>query len=278
MANPDFKKIEESNFSQYFYEDVVATYQSINGDNKVFNLIKEGISSGMYVPQLHGREHLHVKSWLEALKQGDNETKFAFDNEVYGHPTKYFGSTKMSFLSALHSRNNEEQQFMNQSLVESSVLFEKYYGFKSESFIAPRFIWNDSIESELNNIGVKYIQGKIVQQVPYGEDLKTKIHLFGSKNKYKQIYINRNVFFEPTQNQKFPWLKDALNRIDVAFKWGKPAVISMHRLNFMGGLNENNRTNNLILFKELITKVQQKYPDVIFMSTNELGKIINNEN
>src|SRR5690606_12350372 len=101
---------------------------------------------------------------------------------------------------------------------------------------------------------------------------------FGSQNKYKQIYINRNIFFEPTQNPKFPWQKDALNRIDIAFKWGKPAIISIHRLNFMGGLNEKNRKNNLVLLKELITKVQLKYPEVIFMSTNELGKLMNNEN
>lgn len=277
VANPDFKKIKESNFSQYFYEDFISTYQRINYKTQTFNLIKEGISSDIYVPQLHGREHLHVCSWLKALQEGDKETRFAFENEVYGHPTKYFENTKMNFLSALHSRNQVEEQLMRQSLVEASLLFEKYFGYKSESFIAPRYIWNDGVEGELNNIGVKYIQGLIVQQVPYGEKLKTKTHIFGSKNRYKQTYINRNVFFEPTQNKKFPWESDALNRIDIAFRWGKPAIISMHRLNFMGGLNELNRKNNLIALKQLVNKVQKKYPDVIFMSTNELGKLINNE-
>jgi len=71
VANPDFKKIKESNFSQYFYEDFISTYQRINYKTETFNLIKEGISSDIYVPQLHGREHLHVCSWLKALQEGD---------------------------------------------------------------------------------------------------------------------------------------------------------------------------------------------------------------
>ena len=183
----------------------------------------------------------------------------------------------MHLLTALHIRNPEEEKFAIQSIRESANLFEQFFGFKSESFIAPRYIWNDVIEKELANVGIKYIQGKIVQSIPNENSLKSKIHLFGSKNKYDQIYLNRNVFFEPTQNPRFPWMKDALNRIDISFRWGKPAIISMHRLNFMGGLNVSNRTNNLIALKQLINKVQNKYPDVIFMSTNELGKLINNE-
>lgn len=46
----------------------------------------------------------------------------------------------------------------------------------------------------------------------------------------------------------------------------------------MGGLNEDNRKNNLMLLKNLITEVKRLHPDVFFMSTNELGKFINHEN
>src|SRR5690606_33524143 len=148
-----------SEFSAYFYEDFVSTYRRLSSDEGAYNLIKEGISSGLYVPQLHGREHLHVASWLYALREGDPETRLAFNNQLYGHPSQYFKSTKMSFLSALHARTKDEQEFMNQSLRDASLMFEKIFGFKSESFIAPRYIWNESIESELQNIGIKYIQG-----------------------------------------------------------------------------------------------------------------------
>lgn len=277
VANPDFEKIKENNFTEYFYEDFRKTYIKIHGNANAFNLITEGINKEIYIPQLHGREHLHVIEWLKALKEDDRETRFAFENGLWGFPTKRFRENKMNFSTAFHIRNKKEETFARNSIKEASLMFENIFGFKSESFIAPRYIWNDAVEDELNDCGIKYIQGKIIQQIPIGNELKTKIHFQGSKNKNNQIYLNRNVFFEPTQNKKYHWEKDALNRIDIAFKWKSPVIISMHRLNFMGGLNVSNRTNNLIALKQLINKVQKKHPDVIFMSTNELGKLINNE-
>ena len=277
VANPDFETIKKNKFTEYFFEDFVTTYNRINGDPSAFDLIRQGISAGIYIPQLHGREHLHVKAWLKALQKGDKETLLAFDQGLWGFPTTRFKGTKMNFSTALHIRNKEEEAFARISIKEAALMFEDIFGFKSESFIAPRYIWNEAVEDELNNCGVKYIQGKIIQQIPQGNELKTKIHFQGSKNKLNQIYLNRNVFFELTQNKKFPWEKDALKRINVAFNWGKPAIISMHRLNFMGGLDQLNRKNNLIALKQLISKVQNIYPDIIFMSTDELGKLINNE-
>lgn len=277
LTNPDFDKIKQSNFSEYFYEDFITTYNRINGNSKSYNLIKQGIESGIYIPQLHGREHLHVKEWLKSLKEGDKEVLFAFDQGIWGFPTKRFKKSKMNFSTAFHIRNKEEESFVVKSIDEASSLFEDIFGFKSESFIAPRYIWNEAVEKELNNCGVKYIQGLFVQQIPDRNNLKTKIHFSGSRNRFNQIYLNRNVFFEPSQNNKTAWEKDALKRVDIAFRWRKPAVISMHRLNFMGGLNESNRKNNLLALKQLVNKIQKKYPDIIFMSTNELGKLIDNE-
>ena len=277
VANPDFETIKKNKFTEYFFEDFVTTYNRLTGDPSAFDLIRQGISAGIYIPQLHGREHLHVKAWLKALQKGDRETLLAFDQGLWGFPTTRFKGTKMNFSTALHIRNKEEEAFARISIKEAALMFEDIFGFKSESFIAPRYIWNEAVEDELNNCGVKYIQGKIIQQIPQGNELKTKIHFQGSKNKLNQIYLNRNVFFELTQNKKFPWEKDALKRINVAFNWGKPAIISMHRLNFMGGLDQLNRKNNLFALKQLISKVQNIHPDIIFMSTDELGKLINNE-
>jgi hypothetical protein len=49
----------------------------------------------------------------------------------------------------------------------------------------------------------------------------------------------------------------------------------MHRLNVIGAIDESNRTTNLELLKKLLTKVLQFYPDVEFMSSDELGNLIN---
>lgn len=277
MTNPDFDKIKANAFNEFHYIDLKETYNQYNGGSTVLNLIKEGINRGFFVPQLHGREHLHPIIWLEALKQGDKETLVAFDQHVWGHPSSYFKNNKINFSSAYHLLNKQHEFFAKQAIHEAGRMFEKEFGFKSESFIAPRYIWDNNIEEELWKIGVKYIQGKIVQLTPNPktpDKLNRKYNYLGKINKYGQLYLTRNVFFEPAQNPKFNWVEDAFNRVCIAFKWNKPAIISMHRINFMGGLDRNNRINNLAILQSLVDKIQKKYPEVIFFTSNELGNLL----
>jgi hypothetical protein len=56
--------------------------------------------------------------------------------------------------------------------------------------------------------------------------------------------------------------------------YAKPATISMHRLNVIGGLVEENRTCNLALLKQLLKEIVKRWPDVEFMNSAELGQLI----
>jgi hypothetical protein len=48
----------------------------------------------------------------------------------------------------------------------------------------------------------------------------------------------------------------------------------MHRLNFIGAIDENNRNINLNLLKKLLTEIVRLYPTIEFMSSVELGDLI----
>jgi hypothetical protein len=54
----------------------------------------------------------------------------------------------------------------------------------------------------------------------------------------------------------------------------KPAVISTHRINYMGGINPENRTQGLDQLELLLKKLIKKFPDVQFISTDELDNFI----
>ena len=56
--------------------------------------------------------------------------------------------------------------------------------------------------------------------------------------------------------------------------WKKPAIISTHRINFIGFLDERNRTSNLKSFSLLLENILKKWPDVEFMTTVSLGHLI----
>ena len=54
----------------------------------------------------------------------------------------------------------------------------------------------------------------------------------------------------------------------------KPATIITHRVNYIGFLETGNRNQNLNLLKILIQTILKKWPEVEFMTSPELGQII----
>lgn len=64
----------------------------------------------------------------------------------------------------------------------------------------------------------------------------------------------------------------------IASNWlsvgGKAAVICAHRLNFIGSIDSKNTDMNLPMFQELLHRIVKQWPDVEFMSSDQLGDII----
>src|SRR5690606_16114418 len=157
---------------------------------------------------------------------------------------------------------------------EGLALFEKIHGYSSESFIAPCYSWHSDLNKTLYENGVKYLQGGRVQKEPVasnGRSFKRKYHFTGQKNNLGQVYLVRNASFEVAENPEKDWVDSCMKEIEIAFRFKKPAIISSHRVNFMGGLNPKNRSNTLKQLKQLLHKITQTWPDVEFMSSDQLG-------
>lgn len=280
-ANPDFDKIKEAGFQQYFYEPFTETLKRYpSTHSKSFELWKEGQSKGIFIPQLHGREHLNIARWMEALQNNDEITMLSFLQGHFGLSNKVTEKLKVRYMDAFGNASKDSIASEEAIIKEATELFEKLFGFKSTSFIAPCYIWKKELESVLLKYGIKYLQGLPLQQIPIQDNppkVKTKYHYMGQRNKQGQVYLTRNCFFEPYKNNETDvWVKECLNRIKIAFRWHKPAVISSHRINFIGTIDSNFRDENLKLFKQLLYEIKKCWPDVEFMSSNQLGDLINN--
>jgi len=113
-----------------------------------------------------------------------------------------------------------------------------------------------------------------LQLEPVDEDkYKKKLHYLGQRSKTGLMYLTRNASFEPSAGRK-DWTGSCLKEIDVAFKYRKSAVICTHRVNFIGGLNEKNRSNGLEQLKELLRLIQFQWPETWFMSSGQLGDLM----
>ncbi len=271
VGNPDFQKIRESEFSEYHFELVTETLKRYSGRDQVESLWRQGDDAGIFHPQFHGREHVNVVRWMEALQKRSKEIMFTFD-----HETTFSGDGDYNFMEVLDYNTPDDMLKMKESLDEGMNLFEGLFGFRSKSFIPPCYTWNSEVEETLFAGGVRYLQGIVMQLLPTGSfgNYKKRYHYLGKRNSFGQYYIIRNSFFEPSFTTSYDPVGECLNRINIAFKWNKPAVISSHRINYMGSLEERNRQNNLQMLSELLKKIQKQWPEVEFMSSDELGDLI----
>lgn len=279
MANPDFEKIQKKGFEKYFWEPFTETLKRYPSHSRSFDLWRQGMDHGVFRPQYHGREHLNVFQWMEGLKSSDQWLMRAFERQMISI-SSVPGKMRFGHMEGLDFFSFEEKKSKTLILEEGMDIFRKIFGFTSLSFIANCYIWDTSTEESLNKLGVKYFQGISNQIVPVLDSDGShrhvyKRHYFGQKNILGQRYLIRNAFFEPSLDPNFDWVSDCLNRIKIAFHCKKPAIIGSHRLNYIGFIDEKNRTNNLIQLRSLLKKIIKVWPNVEFVASDDLDSIWN---
>ena len=277
VANPDFDKIRECNFEKYYYEPFTVTLNRYPEHSKSFGLWKEGIANRLFMPQFHGREHLNVSSWLKALRYGNFDTLGAFNNRVYGITPRQ-PINNISYQAAFDIDELKEIEYQKSIINEGLELFEQLFGYKARFFVPSNGPFNNSLEEVLHECGIKYIGASKIQMEPMGNgNFQKKYHYIGQKNHFGQIYITRNCFFEPTSNLKTDWVDSCLHEIRIAFRWKKPAVISSHRVNYIGFINPTNRDRGLFQLKDLLIRIVKQWPEAEFMTSDELGDYLVNK-
>lgn len=282
VANPDFEAIKSSNYQHYYYETIDSTFSRFFPNEKPLELWMEGMKSNLFLPQFHGREHVNIPFWLEKLQQKDHVFSKAFEERCWGISNDVISTYPKSVQASFDYTRIEELDIMKKSIEDGLQIFRKLFGFSSESFVPTNYIWPTELNETLTENGVSVMQGMKYQLLPktLGETSRRKIRRYNGQlvGREKSILQTvRNAQFEPSllnSNQRTLAVSRCLEQIQSAFLWKKPAIISIHRINFCGSLSEDNRTSNLKLFDELLGQITQKWPEVEFMSTIELSRIM----
>ena len=279
-ANPDFNATKASNFEEFHYKPFTETLEEYSSNYDLLQLWKNGEEQKLFIPQLHGREHLHAPMWLAELKAGNKELLKAFELGSFGIPYKpVFYEKRKNLQAALDTYHTDgEIEFQKQWIKDSVAIFKNTFGYYSKSFIAPAYIWHKDLHQDLADANVKTLQGIKLQYEPKNKlssDYNRKLHYTGEIDKKSGLtYTTRNVFFEPASAPEKDWVNITLKGIDNAFKNNKPAIIGSHRINYIGSLNEQNRKNNLSMLKTILKAIVLKYPKVEFISSAELSEIL----
>ena len=269
MANPDFKRIKESYFQDFISMPLEQTYMHFHSSTTTMAKWFEGMSEKLITPQFHGLVHVNVHMWMKKLQERDPRFLEAFDLECFAIDEKQ-ASSRGNLMATYEYENEEELAWIKKNIEKGLKAFERTFGFKSKSTIAPCYVWDDAIEKIFAKGEVSLLQGSKYQMVPQKRNFSKKRNPILGTNALGQTYGVRNVLFEPATDKNLDWVDRCLQSIQIAFLFNRPAVIGTHRINYTSGLSVQNRDRSLKLLEQLLKGITKKWPEVKFASSDEL--------
>lgn len=278
-CNIDFEKMASENYEQYHYELLPETYaklseQQPNAYQGAWALWQEGIDKGLMKPQFHGREHFNLKVFEEKLFKRDFEVLTNLKNRSYTSISNP-GYATIKITAAFDFWKYQENKDFEHIIKDGLARFEEVYGYKSTHFNSPGGREHPVIHGFLKEMGVNYLDTLFIKNEHQGEETYKKVlNWTGKKNAIGQTYQVRNVVFEPTESIRNNWIDFSLKQVETALFWNRPAIISSHRVNFGGHIDPANRKKGLEDLKTLLTQIVKKWPEVEFLSSEELGDLI----
>lgn len=268
LSVPNIQQINKSNNGCYYRTE-------LKSFPEIYQAMQAGMQQGTFVPQLHGLEHLNGKAFAQLCLAKDPQVEQAqagenwwdwetLDSPLQGHYVD--GST----LPTTPITKTEAQEI----ITIAAQTFEKIFNYPSLSTVAPCYLWNDDIEEQWQNQDIQ-----IIQTAGYrctGRDKTGKysqnpaLIRVGDKNNWGQIYLVRNVMYEPVdgKNTATTAYQEALT----AFKQALPISISTHRYNYTR--TEHEFENSLGGLNTLLGNLIEKLPNTRFLSSPELGSAI----
>jgi hypothetical protein len=274
VANPDFERIQGNGFKSYFYEPFTDTLKKVKGCEDSFQLWKEGIRRRIFVPQFHGREHLNVKAWMRALNNGNKSTRIAFSHGFWAMSTQADPDIGLEFQAAFDYINPADVDYHKDVISTGLSLFNELFGYRASYFVPPNGPVSSNLENTLSRDGIKYISMPKIHNEPVGFGRnKKRFNWMGKTTRNGLKVITRNCFFEPAVPGR-DWVDSCLSEISTSFRWHNPAVLSTHRVNYVGGMSEMNRDRGLSQLKILLRRIIQEWPEIEFITSDELGSIM----
>ena len=271
-ANPDFSKIEKSNFKTYHYESFDKTLENRKDGNEILNWYHSALQNNLIEVGFHGREHLNVNAWMKALQQQNSHAIDGFKNRIWGQAKLFTKEKKLSYRSTFQIEEKAELKGLKTSIGEGLEIINKVFKKPATYFLPPDGPYHLSLNKTLSENGIKYIGLSKIHNNPLEpKKHQTKLFWLGKATKAGLKVITRNVMFEPSSPQSSDWVNFALHQIEQAFKYKNPAVISTHRANYVSGLNPDNGPKALAQLHELLLRITKKWPEVEFMTSSQLG-------
>ncbi len=274
-ANPDFDAILLHG-ERYQHESVDQTFARLAAEQPqayegAWAAWRHGMDAGLIRPQFHGREHFNVELIECKLKRRSPDLLANLENRSMAGLGKEPIMPGVGFTDAFGLNDPSSLPRHRAILAEGLDLFEQVWGFRSATFTPPAMKLHPSLFEVAERGGVRSIDKPLRFRRELGNGrYRKELNRSGQQRGQSHVTVVRNVVFEPCRDMGFEPVSRALQQISAAFFWGRPAIISSHRVNFGGHLDQKNRKRGLGALKRLLASIVKRWPEVEFISVDRL--------
>jgi hypothetical protein len=251
----------------FTYEPLEQTYLRSNVPF-VWNDPVYSAPDSVFAFSLHAFAHLNEARFLMDIEANKNGAK---DFYSHGAVASLDPSNSFCYMDEMGGGANDVTSSLSR-LEKASKQFQSVFHQKSICFTPSCGVLDPASLSSL--AAMDFLAIKITDSFYRSFDGKAfRKHPIKSRQKLTDAsscrFLVRNCAFEPIFSRDKA-LELCLQDIAYAFKHHKPAIISTHRMNYVAGFDNEAYQNRLHLLSELLGKIMERYPDVQFMSTDEL--------
>lgn len=274
-ANPDFDALQ-SGASDFAYEPVTRTFERLAAEQPrayqgAWDLLLQGTHDSLLRPQFHGREHLNIELIERQLRAKNDVLMLNIANRSMAALNDEPTLPGVGFTQAHNFYDRAELQRHHDTLTDGLRLFEQLYGHPSTTFTPPAQHLDPELHETLERNGVRAIHKPLYRRRRVHRDTYVReLNWLGRRRGQRHTTIVRNVLFEPNDKPGVDSVGLALQQIASAFRWRIPAIISSHRVNYCGHIDESNRTQGLADLKRLLQGIVTRWPDAQFIGADEL--------
>jgi hypothetical protein len=274
-CNISFEKMRQSRFEVFEYELLPQTYARL-GPQYDGNcaLWEEAASKRLIRAEFHGREHLNIRIIMAKLRSGSPDIAACIEADSLAR-LRPLPNVKTSWTAAFGSHEPTEVEEYKQIIRDGVSKFNIVFGRHPRVFNAPGSSESDYLHEFLRTSGFEVVETPFFQWQRRAFGLRLpKVNVMRQASERLPAYSVRNCVFEPNSPRGFDWCEFTLRQVEDAFAFKKPAIISTHRVNFCGGISEQNRENGLGCLRKLLSMITRKWPDVQFVFLDELAERI----
>ena len=228
VANPDYGRMRPPLFE---FEELPLAYlpelPARWARPGLWDAVRKAEGEGVWWAELHGLHHLPEAAWLAALRRGEDDARRALEQ----------GSPIARAVEAGGEYDAAEPRELRARNVRKAVrAFRLLFGRAPTSFCPPDYRFDDWFEREATSLGLITWQGKAEQAgYPLSPLRRRWLGLRFPHHEGGRFHLPPRIAFEPEGAAAAPGARglEAAHRgaLD-AWRQGRPAIVSSHRMNY----------------------------------------------